>query len=634
MTTGGVIRKLTAVLHADVRGYSRLMAADEVSTVRTLAAYKEVLLKLVQLHRGRVVDTAGDGFLVEFASVVDAVGCAVEFQREIKTRNAKLVDDRKMEFRIGINIGDVIQEGEQIFGDGVNIAARLEGLADPGGICISGTAYDQLKKKLPLDYEYLGERSVKNIEEPVRAYRVRLEPEGTAVERTEDKRIRTRRWRTIAATTTIGVLLAVAAVGVGYFYRHTSLPGAKLATDQGPALELPDVPSIAVLPFLNTSGDTAQEYFSDGITEEVSGSLSKFPKLFVIAPDSAFAFKRQGMTLQEVSRKLGVRYVVEGSACKDGDRVQMGAKLIDAQTGLQLWADQYERRWEDIFALEDEITRGIITALDVRPAADEWPRKKSQHPPATNLAAYEKVLQGLSYTRQHTEDSNAMARQSFEQALALDPECATAYAALARMQLLEITRERARSPREPWEKAAQFAHKAVALDNSLDTAHIVIGQIYLRKRQYDNAVASCEKAVMLNPNGADAYAFLGQMKMYAGKSEEAVAELNKAIRLNPIAPIWYFVTLGNAHIGMYQHGQALQVFKKGLDRQGDNAGILIGLAAAYALAGQQDEARVAAASLARVHPGFSLENAAKRLLYKNPADTARIIGALRKAGLK
>src|SRR3989338_417536 len=314
-------RKLAAIVSADVKGYSRLMGEDEEATIRTLTVYREVMAVLIGQHRGRVVDSPGDNLLAEFASVVDAVRYAVEIQRGLKVRNADLPVHRRMEFRIGINLGDVVVEGERLYGDGVNIAARLEGLAEGGGICISGTVYDQIENKLALGYEYLGEQAVKNIPKPVRVYQVKDEP------------------------------------GV-------STP--TVSGDKSPTLALPDKPSIAVLPFANMSGDPEQEYFSDGITEDLITELSRFHELFVIARNSTFAYKGRSADVRQVGRDLGVSHVLEGSVRRVGDRVRITAQLLDAATGHHLWAERYDRGLEDIFALQDEITREIVAALDVR----------------------------------------------------------------------------------------------------------------------------------------------------------------------------------------------------------------------------------------------------------------------------
>src|SRR6266849_134268 len=346
-------RKLAAILSADVKGYSRLMGEDEVATIRTLTTYREVMSTFIRRYRGRVVDSPGDNLLAEFASVVDAVQCAVETQRELTARNADLPPERKMEFRIGINLGDVIVEGERIYGDGVNLAARLEGLAEAGGICISGIVYDQVETKLNslnLGYKYLGEQTVKNIAKPVPVYRVQMEPGQSS---------------------------------------------SSASREKIPTLALPDKPSIAVLPFANMSGDPEQEYFSDGITEDLITDLSKLSGLFVIARNSVFTYKGTAVDVGEVSRRLGVRYVVEGSVRKAGNRVRINAQLVDATTGGHLWAERYDRELQDMFALQDEVKQKIVFALKIQLLPEE--RVRFHQAPTNNLEAYDSFLRGQAY---------------------------------------------------------------------------------------------------------------------------------------------------------------------------------------------------------------------------------------------
>jgi TolB-like protein/class 3 adenylate cyclase len=344
-------RKLTAILSADAKGYSRLMVEDEEATVRTVTAYRTAMAKLIQQYRGRVVDSPGDNVLAEFTSVVDAVNCAVEVQRELAERNSELLPERKMEFRIGINLGDVIEEGERIYGDGVNIAARVEGLAEGGGICISGTVYDAIEAKLGLEYEYLGEQAVKNIPKPVRVYRVLSFPGAAAHRVVKAKKAVGRKWRNVFLA--IAMILFVGAVVATW---HFTPPPGEVASVEKMAFPLPEKPSLAVLPFDNLSGDASQDYFSDGITESIITALSNVSNLFVIARNSTFTYKGKPVKVQQVAEELGVRYVLEGSVQRSGDRVRITAQLIDALTGHHLWAEQYERTFGDIFALQDDIT--------------------------------------------------------------------------------------------------------------------------------------------------------------------------------------------------------------------------------------------------------------------------------------
>ncbi|MFQ5990779.1 MAG: copper-binding protein, partial [Candidatus Methylomirabilales bacterium] len=357
-------RKLTAILSADVKGYSRLMGEDEAATVQTLTAYREVMASLIRQHRGRVVDSPGDNLLAEFASVVDAVQCAVEIQRELKARNAKLPDHRKMEFRIGVNVGDVIVEGERIYGDGVNIAARLEGLAEGGGISISWTVYDQIKNKLTLEYESVGEHMVKNIAEPVRVYRVSIEPVGAPIVRRERRGgVISSRPRAALAALVVLLLLGAGAAAIWNVYLRSSSAPVEVASGEKMAFPLPEKPSIAVLPFVNMSEDPEQEHFADGLTEDMITDLSNLEDLIVVARNSVFTYKGRPIKVQRVAKELGVRYVLEGSVRKVGDRVRITTQLVDATTGHHLWADRFDREVKDVFALQDEITKKVVQTL-------------------------------------------------------------------------------------------------------------------------------------------------------------------------------------------------------------------------------------------------------------------------------
>jgi len=363
MTEDSVKRKLTAILCADVKGYSRMMGEDEVGTFHTLSDYLEIMNTIIEAHRGRVFSSPGDAILAQFASVVDAVQCAVEIQEKIEAKNADVPEDRKMQFRIGVNLGDVIEKEEQIYGDGVNIAARIETLAEPGGVSISSTVYDHVYKKLKLGYEYQGEHQVKNIAEPVRVYKVATQPEHSGQPAGETKA--PERPSKTPAIVIFAVLALVAAAAIWYFYPRA--PEIEPASVDKMAYPLPDKPSIAVLPFNNMSEDPKQEYFSDGITEDIITTLSKTDKLFVIAQNSTFTYKGKQAKVKQVAEELGVRYVLVGSIRKSQDRVRITVKLIDATAGHHLWTERYDRDLKDIFALQDEITMKIVTALRIKP---------------------------------------------------------------------------------------------------------------------------------------------------------------------------------------------------------------------------------------------------------------------------
>ena len=363
MSQEGFKRKLAAILSADVEGYSRLMDDDEEATVRTLTSYRTAITDLVQQYRGRIIDTPGDNILADFTSVVDAVNCAVEIQRELAERNAALPDNRKMQFRIGVNLGDVIDEDGRIYGDGVNIAARVESLAEAGGICISGRAHDQVENKLGLEYEDLGKHEVKNISRPIQVYRVLSYPGAAAHRVVQAKESLGRKWRKIGLSAAAIVIVAVA-LGIWQFYLRQSAVEPALVEKM--AYPLPEKPSIAVLPFDDMSGDPNQDYFCDGLTENMITALSKTPKMFVIARNSTFTYKGKAVKVNQIAEELGVQYVLEGSVRKEGDRVRITAQLIDALTGHHLWAEKYDRELKEIFSLQDEITKKIISSLQVK----------------------------------------------------------------------------------------------------------------------------------------------------------------------------------------------------------------------------------------------------------------------------
>jgi TolB-like protein/class 3 adenylate cyclase len=438
-------RKLAAIFSTDVAGYSRLMGNDEEATIRTLTACRALISSLIQHHRGRVVDSPGDNLLAEFASVVDAVRCAVEIQHALTEKNAELSPQRQMQFRIGINLGDVIVEGERLYGDGVNIAARLESLAVPGGICVSGTVYDQIETKLALTYEDLGEQAVKNIAKPVRVFRVVMDATAAAFaeqlvlrhaqhERTptpvilslsKGAQLKRRGGLLLAGL----VLIAATFVTVRYFSFPTNTQPLAPSTQAAPAaLPLPDKPSIVVLPFVNMSKDPEQEYFSDGLTEDLTSDLTRISSLFVIARNSAFTYKGKAVKVQDVGREMGVRYVLEGSVQKADQHVRITAQLIETTTGYHLWSEQYDRPLQDLFALQDEIVQKIVTTLKLQLTLQEQGYVVRKH--TSNLEAYDAFLRGWEYNFRLTKEANVQARQMFEKAAALDPQYAEAYAFL------------------------------------------------------------------------------------------------------------------------------------------------------------------------------------------------------------
>jgi adenylate cyclase len=578
-----VIRKLAAILSADVEGYSRLMSENEATTIRTLTEYKKAMTALITQHRGRVVDSPGDNLLAEFASVVDAVQCAVEIQQEIAERNEKLPENRKMKFRIGVNLGDVVEKESRIYGDGVNIAARLESICDGGSVCISGAAFEHVENKLEMEFQDLGVHNVKNITKPVRVYKVSL---------------------------------------------ASDFDNSVIAK----SLELPDKPSIAVLPFVNMSEDPQQEYFSDGITEEIITGLSKISHLFVIACNSSFTYKGKQVKIQQVGRELGVQYVLEGSIRKVAERVRITAQLINAITGHHLWAERFDRNLKDIFALQDEITMKILIAMQLKLTEGEQARLYGRS--TKNLEAYLKHLQGHQYARHFNKESNSSGRQLFDEAIDLDPEHAMACIYLATIHVLDVWLGSSPSAEESLKTATELVQKSMSIDESLPESHGILGLIYLTQKQHDKAIAEIELAVTGNPNSADDLARLGLAFIFCGMPKEAIATLKKAIRLNPIPPSWYPSALGWAYGISEQYEEAISAFKKAFEHSPDNLFAWQGLATTYSLSGCEAEAHSAAESVLRIEPRFTLEYFAKMLPFKNKTDTELVIDALRNAGLK
>jgi len=631
MTEESFKRKLTAILSADVEGYSRLMGEDEDATIRTLTTYRELMSTLIQKHRGRVVYSPGDNLLAEFTSVVDAVRCSVEIQEELRVRNAELPENRRMEFRIGINLGDVVQEGERIYGDGVNITARVEGLAERGGICISGTVYDSIKNKLSLTYESLGEHTVKNITEPVRVYRMRVGPEAAAPVARGEK-AGPGRWQKAALAAVVVLVVVTGAWSIWNFYVRPSPPSVEPASVERMAFPLPDKPSIAVLPFTNMSEDPKQEYFSDGITEEIITALSKVPKLFVIARNSTFTYKGKPVKVKQVAEELGVRYVLEGGVRKAGDKVRITAQLIDALTGHHLWAERYDRNLSDIFAVQDEITKKIITALQVKLTEGEQVRTAAKG--TNNLEAYLKYLQANELLHRLNIESNALAKQLAEEAIALDPEYASAYFALGGAHMMDVWLGSSKSPKQSMARAMELLQKALVLDDTYAEAHGLLGFLYSMTRQHDKAVALAEKALALDPNSAECHYRLGKILVFNGRWEESIPEYKKAIRLNPIPPNTYLWSLGLSYGWTGQYEEAITWCKKAILQEPNSSLAHIMMAAVYGLSGREEEARAAAAEILRINPKFSLEKLAKSCTYRGKGDCERLFGALRKTGLK
>ena len=619
-------RKLTAILSADVKGYSLLMSDDEAYTVETLKSYRALMSEQIEKHTGRVVDDPGDNVLVEFASVVDAVQCAVEIQKILKKKNEDLPEDKRLEFRIGVNIGDVIQDGDRIYGNGVNVAARIEGLADAGGVCISRNAYDHISDKLNFGYEYLGEHSVKNIKKPVRVYKLLMADEdaGKLIEERTKPLAKNWVWATI-------VLVAVViGVFVTLVYHKMNEPDFEPAKVENMAYPLPDKPSIAILPFDNMSKDPKHEYICDGLTEEIIAALSKIPKLFVIARNSTFTYKGKPVKVQQVAEELGVHYVLEGSIRIMGNKIRVTAQLIDAIKGTHLWAERYNRELKDIFDIQDEITKSIITEVQVQLTAGEQARLRAAG--TNNLDAYLKFLQGWEASRIWTKEAKIKARRLAEETIALDPNYQNGYFLLAVVEIHEILVGLSKSPKDSLARAIKWAKKSIEIEDS-PAARRTLAGCYVRIGKYEEAIAEAKKAVELGPNYADAYMMLGQMFLLSDMAVQAIPTLQKAIRLNPYPPSMYYHNLAYAYLFLDKYEDAIEAAKLAIHVSHEDTIAQRALVAAYWLSGRESEAHSQAKELLRIDPDFSVELVQKTSAAKNREKTNKIVEALRKAGL-
>jgi len=633
MTPQEFERKLTAILSADVAGYSRLMGDNEELTIRTLTGHREMMTTLITQNKGRVVDAPGDNLLAGFSSVTRAVDCAVEIQRELAERNEELPDDRKMEYRIGVNLGDVIEEGDRIYGDGVNIAARLESLAEPGSICISGFVYNQVKNRLKLEYEFIGEQTVKNIKEPVPAYRVLSFPGAAAHRVIKAKKTAETSWRKKISISIAALLVIVVILSIWNFYLRT--PTIEPASIERMAYPLPKKPSIAVLPFMNMSGDPEQEYLGDGISENITSTLSKIGNMLVIASNSTFTYKGKPVKIQQVAEELGVHYVLEGSVQKAGERLRVTAQLIDALTGHHLWSEKYDRKMVDLFDLQDEITKKITVSLEVVLTRGREIIIDARG--TDNLEAWGKVTKGHNLWIKLTKEDNQLARRLFEEAVRLDPNYASAWAWIGLSYCLDAEMRWSDSPFESWKLAQEAGQKALSIDDQHPQVFNMQGTFHLGQRQYDKAIAKIKKAIALDPNFYRAYYMLARTMFYLGRFEESIEMTKKAMRLCPNYPILFLNTLGRTYAWSGRYDEAISAFNI-LDercRKGECPGwrAPLGLAWIYTELGKEDEARAYMLEALKINPNLSLEAHERSEVFKNRAHLQRELLNLRNAGM-
>ena len=621
-----VTRKLRAILSADVKGYSLLMSDDEAFTVKMLKAYRTLMSEQIEKHTGRVVDAPGDNLLAEFASAVDAVQCGVEIQKILQEKNDDLPINKRLEFRIGVNIGDVIRDSGSLYGEGVNIAARIEGLADPGGVCISRNAYDHIKNKLKWGYEYIGEHSVKNIKDPVRVYKVLMASEDAGKLIGEKPKTSSSKW----VWPTIVLVTIFLTVIVYQVYQKYTKPDIEVASIDKMAFPLPEEPSIAVLPFTNMTGDPEQDYLSDGFTEHIITSLSKVPYIFVIARNSTFFYKGKSVKIQKIAEDLSVRYVLEGSLQRSNDRVRITVQLIDAITGHHLWAENYDRNLTDIFALQDEIAMKIMAGLQLELTIEELGNLSATK--TKNIKAYEKFLMGSEQIRRRKLESSQQARILAQEAISIDPEYSAAYLLLARTYLDDVWYYNTKSAAKTLDTAENLIQKSIDLTGQDATTHRLLGTVYYLRRQYDKADTEYQKAVDLSPNSADTNYSFGRSLRYAGRFEEAIHFLKKAIRLNPITPLNYKNNLAWAYAFSEQYENAISIWNKLIELHPDYFFAYMGLALVHQLTGDELKAREAAAEVMRLKPKLTVSMLAKGPATKN-VDRERMLEALRKAGI-
>jgi adenylate cyclase len=629
MNEGSYNRKISAIWSADVVGYSRLMGDDEEETLHTLTRYRNVMSELIQQYRGRVVDSPGDNVLAELPSVVDALRCARDVQKELTKRNAELPENRRMHFRIGINLGDVIEEEGKIYGDGVNVAARLEGLAEPGGIHLSGTVFDQVKNKLKYQFEFTGEHQVKNIQDPVRAYRVVMDSEfpTDSLPVPREKRNHSKLFKIFL------VAAAITATGTGFYVwvnLHVESLSGESPVNSDPRNPLSQRTSIAVLPFKNLSGDPEQEYFSDGITNDIITDLSRFGNLLVIASNTVFSYKGKTVNIKNVGRELNVRYVLEGSVQKASGRVRINAQLIDASNAGHVWAERYEREYRDIFKLQGEIVQAIVAKLAIKAFKYEQARAMRKKP--QDLEAYDYLLRGYAYYHKRTRAAYSVAREMFSKAIVLDPYYAAAYVGLGKLEYGKVAYGWTEFPSKARANAFKFGQKALELDESNAYAHALLSSLYTFQNKYDLAIKEAQRAIELNPNDSGSYNELGWAYLWSGRLDEAIAALEMALRLDSSSPrnIWWH--LGISHYLKQNYQKAASTLEQGLIKRPSFPGYHIALAATYARLGRPEDAAREADAVRRLDPFFDVDSFGTG--FSQPAHREAIVAGLREAGFK
>jgi adenylate cyclase len=625
LATDRAERRLTAIMAVDVAGYSRLTGIDEEGTHTQLTSHLRSLVdpKIAE-HRGRVVKNTGDGLLAEFSSVVEAVRCAVDIQRGMVERNAEVQQGKRIEFRIGINVGDIIIDHGDIFGDGVNVAARLESFAAPGGICVSARVQEDMRGKLDVAFEDAGDQRFKNIAQPVRVFRILL-----------DGQKRTVLWRKRAGTLVLAGVIAILAVGGGAIWqwhavRHDeALQSASPSTSQ--TIESTSArPVVAVLPFLTLSAEPSDDYFGDGLTEDIISALGRFSELTVLARNAVFPYKGRQLRFEHLGRELGARYLVEGSVRRSPDRLRISVQLADASNGTLLWSKQYDEEPKDIFSIEDNITRRIAGALAVKLTRLEQARSAAK--PPSNLEAYDLVLRGRALmAARHTRSANVEARNLFQRAIDIDPKYAAAYVELGNAYHRSLTRGWTDQPVETLNRIENLATTAIGLDASNTGAHALLGQVWLDFRDYDRAIDQLRLALDLNPSNAETYAWLGGALLFTGALEDSIKANETALRLDPNLPSTHMWELGTAYFLAGRTADSIRLMAQAVVQEPGVAFNYVMLAATYSEAGKAEDAARAVAAVRKLDPFFDAGRFGS--LFRNPEHQAKIGSALRKAGL-
>lgn len=623
-------RRLVGVLAADVAGYSSLMESDEEATTATLLAYRTVAREIVVAHRGRIFNTAGDSIVAEFHSIVDALRCAVEIQHEIEDRNASVPENRRMLFRIGVNLGDMIAEENHLYGTGVNVAARLEQMAQPGGVCISQSVYDQVRKVVEMAFEDIGEYRLKNIADPVHVYRLlsKTTSRSGRLRPVKDGR------RRLAYAAGLLLLLIAAMAGGSYLIWPAAIQSMFIPA----APALPEHSAIAILPFDDISPNGDQQYLADGITEELSTGLAKFPDLIVMARGSTVAYKDKATDVRKIAKDLNVHYVVEGTLQRADQTVRVTAQLIDATSGRQIWADRYDRKLDNIFDVRDDIARSIAGTLmgtHGKLADAEVARLSAKNP--NSFTAYDYLLKGWQEWSNFTREGNLAARDLFERSRQVDPNYARAYAGLAWTYSSEYDFGWTDDYDKTLALTLEMAEKAVRLDSNDYRSHWVLGWAYLYNREYDKAMASYARARELNPNDAELLAEMANLLIYVGQPQQAVAQLKEAIRLNPFHDDWYVEYLGWAYQEAGMPVEAVETLEDVVDPDPseEQLWVLPTLAAAYAdpKVNQMDNARKIVKEILTLEPKFSTAEFVDARPYKVKEQLDRRVESFHRAGL-